>query len=255
MGEIIKVKNAAYARYEEALLRRDNLRKEATSYHYEYIRVFGHLITESFRLKVECIRKKKMITYCQKQVNMGKKISAGAMADFIEKEMADYQRELEDLIKGVKAAGEAEKISGLEARKIKDIYYKLVKLIHPDMHPELAEDETIKDYWERIVIAYRHNQLEEIEELDHLVRMYLEGRGIGDQAPEIDNIEERIAKVEEEIEEIISTNPYLYKLLLGSQRERDEKRAEYEEEIEAYKNYSAQLDEVLSRFKIEEMLS
>ena len=140
MGEIIKVKNAAYARYEEALLRRDNLRKEATSYHYEYIRVFGHLITESFRLKVECIRKKKMITYCQKQVNMGKKISAGAMADFIEKEMADYQRELEDLIKGVKAAGEAEKISGLEARKIKDIYYKLVKLIHPDMHPELAED-------------------------------------------------------------------------------------------------------------------
>ena len=62
MESVVKVKNVGYAKYEEVLLRRDNLRKDAESFHLEYIRVFGDLITESFRLKVECIRKKKMIT-------------------------------------------------------------------------------------------------------------------------------------------------------------------------------------------------
>ena len=96
MEEMIKVKNAAYARYEEALLRRDNLRKEATSYHYEYIRVFGHLITESFRLKVECIRKKKIIAYCQQQVNHGKAINCSALDRYIHREMAAYESDLKD---------------------------------------------------------------------------------------------------------------------------------------------------------------
>ena len=48
MADIIKVKNTAYTKYEEVLLRRDNLRKEAEHYHMEYIRVFGDLITDAF---------------------------------------------------------------------------------------------------------------------------------------------------------------------------------------------------------------
>lgn len=56
MADIIKVKNTAYSKYEEVLLRRDNLRKEAEHYHMEYLRVFGDLITEDFEKKIECIR-------------------------------------------------------------------------------------------------------------------------------------------------------------------------------------------------------
>ena len=62
-------------------------------------------------------------------------------------------------------------------------------------------------------------------------------------------------KVEEEIDEITSNNPYLYKLLLTSKTAVKEKRKEYQEEIESYKKYSKQLDEVLETFEIEEMLS
>ena len=59
--EIIKVKNAALSKYEELLLRRDNLRKQAENYNLAYIREFGDLIEEEFRIKIECIRKKKEI--------------------------------------------------------------------------------------------------------------------------------------------------------------------------------------------------
>ena len=53
MEGIVKGKNRAYARYEEALLRRDGLRREADNLHLEYIRLFGDLIEQSFRLKIE----------------------------------------------------------------------------------------------------------------------------------------------------------------------------------------------------------
>ena len=123
------------------------------------------------------------------------------------------------------------------------------------MHPQLADDETIKDYWQRIVIAYRHNNLEDIEELELLVNKYLKAKGYENLEMEIEDIENKIAKVEGEIEEIISTNPYLYRLILTSNSELEEKRREYLDEIESYTNYSEQLEEVLSQFKVEEIYS
>ena len=253
--DIVKVKNTSYAKYEEVLLRRDNLRKEAENYHLDFIRMFGDLITESFSLKIECIRKKKMIAYCQRMVNQGKEVSQNALFTFIEREMAEYRAELESMLADVRAVKEAREISPLELRKIKDIYYRLVKLMHPDIHPELADDETLKDYWQRTVIAYRYNNLPELEELDVLIRAYLEKLDRGEAQTEIENLDGKIAAVEKEIEKIISTNPYLYKLLLSDREETERMKQSYRDEIESYTNYSAQLQEVLDTFEIKEMLS
>ncbi len=255
MKSIIKTADPAYARYEEVLLRRDNLRKEAEQYHLEFIKIFGDLITESFTAKIECIRRKKMIAYCQRMMNIGKDVDRSELTKFIEREMAEYQDELQEIISSVKTAKGAEKISAADVHKIKKIYYALVKLIHPDMHPELAGEPLLKEYWERIVTAYRHNDLTELEQLDALVRMYLEGKdgGAGIQIPDI---EEKIAKVKKEIEEILSTEPYLYKLLITDESQIEERKREYQDEIEAYKNYARELDEVLETFEIKEgMLS
>lgn len=249
--EIVKVKNTSYSRYEEALLRRDNLRKEAEHYHMEYIRVFGDLITQTFERKIECIRKKKMIAYCQRQVNAGKKISGVNLDSFIAQEMARYQEELLSMINDVRAVKDSKRVSASDFEKIKKIYYKLVKMIHPDMHPELADDEQIKDYWQRIVIAYTYNQLKDLEELELLVTSYLEENGQQVTDIEIDDLDDKIAAVEGEISNIISTDPYLYKMLLENEEEKLRRKQEYLDEIASYDIYSAQLDEVLTTFEIE----
>ena len=59
-------------------------------------------------------------------------------------------------------------------KEIKNIYYKIAKLIHPDTNPSLAKDENIKSLWNRTIIAYNCNDLKEIEELEVLVNQYLE---------------------------------------------------------------------------------
>ena len=173
MADIIKSEDPSYARYEEVLLRRENLRKEAEQYYLEFIKIFGDLIAESFRMKIECIRKKKMISYCQKMMNIGKDVNWNDLTRYIEREMAEYEKELDDIIRDVNATRGARQISDAEVHKVKKMYYALAKLIHPDMHPELADDMTLKDYWEKITRAYQHNDIEELKELDELVRMYL----------------------------------------------------------------------------------
>lgn len=250
--ELIKSdKTSLYNKYEETLLRRDNLHKEAERYHLLYIREFGDLITRSFELKVECIRKKKQITYCQKQVNMGKRINSASMDLYVEQEMAEYQEQLKAIVDDVKTAKSGTKVSPSDVLKIKKKYYKLVKALHPDTHPELAEDEKLKEYWDRIVIAYTYNQLEDMEELEVLVASYLEKNGLQNTKVEIKDVEYKITAVEQEIEIIITTNPYLYKNILDDRSETDGCKQQYQDEIASYEVYSAQLDEVLSTFEIE----
>lgn len=56
--DIIKVKNEGYSRYEELLLERDKLRKQAFQYEINYTREFGDLITKVFEQKNRVYKKK-----------------------------------------------------------------------------------------------------------------------------------------------------------------------------------------------------
>ena len=182
-------------------------------------------------------------------------IDADRMIDYIFQEMAEYQKELKSMIQDIKAIRNSKKVSASDMEKIKKIYYKLVRKIHPDMRPDLADDEKIKEYWQRIVIAYTYNQLKELEQLDVMVMAYLQSEGLEVVDLELDDLDDRIAETEEEIKNIISTNPYLYKQLLQDEEQTLRRKQEYQDEIASYEIYSAQLDEVLATFDIERKLS
>ena len=250
---IIKTeKTTEYEEYELLLLRRDNLRKEAEQFHLNYLRVFGDLMTEVFQQKVECIRRKKIIAYCQKLANRGADINRADLDAYIEQVMAEYRTELEQMIHTVSAIKNSGKISSYDKKKVKEIYYRLVRLIHPDIRPELAQDEVIRDYWQRIVVAYRHNDLEELEELDVLVRTYLKQHNIEAGEISLSNIKERITAIEKEIQTIISTDPYQYRFILEDKNAVNDRKQELKDELKSFREYGEQLDEVISSFNIRE---
>ena len=94
MGDaIIKVKNSSYARYEELLLRRDDVKKKAFQYGVEYNRTFGELILKVFEKKIECIRKKKTVEYCQSFKNHGKNVDLAGLQTYLERQLADYEKD------------------------------------------------------------------------------------------------------------------------------------------------------------------
>lgn len=101
------------------------------------------------------------------------------------------------------------------------------------------------------MLAYEHNQLRDMEELDFQVRKYLEEKGNADIEIIIPDLGKKIRRTEEEIEIIINTEPYLYKLLLEDVEAVASKKEESRNEIELYKDYSKQLDEIIEQFNIE----
>ncbi len=255
MSELIRIEGNLYDRYRELLLKRDLLKKEAYQYEVAYIKEFGELISDSFEAKIECIEKKKIIAYCQKIINSGGTVNPVEMSNYIDSIMKDYYDELNRLLKENKAAKDGYTVSEHVYQKIKKTYYAIAKLIHPDVNPDLAQDETIKDLWSRTVIAYQNNQLSELEELLVLVNAHLEMIHYKHNNVQIDNLEEKLLKLEEEIEKIRKTDPYLFKYLLSDRETVTDKKTDLMNEIEEYKKYAAELEEVIASFGIERIVS
>ena len=247
MGEsIIRVSNTSYAKYEELLTRRDEVRKESFLHEREYIREFGDLILEVFQMKLECIRKKKTIEYCQVFANRGESVDQNALQDYLAKELADYKAKLEDMIRDNEAAKDVERITEADMLKIKRIYHRLVKKIHPDINPITEENEELADLWQRLMVAYNCNDLKEMEETEVLVNALLEKLNLGTMDITIPDIDEKIMELEAEIEGIMSVDPYQYKYLLNDPDAVSQKKQELRKELKEYENYGKQLDEVLN---------
>ncbi|MCD8054196.1 MAG: hypothetical protein LUF00_09145 [Lachnospiraceae bacterium] len=246
MNEIIKVKNKDYGEYEELLFRRDNLKKEAYLFQMEYIRIFGDLITDVFKMKVSCIRKKKTISFCQTAINKGNAIDQDAMNSWIESEMKDYNERLQKMIEDNEAAHNSETISKGELAKIKHLYHKLAKLLHPDINPKTDEVPELKRLWHMIVVSYQANSLKDLEDAEILVKRALETNNLMEMEIEIPGLSEKINVVREEIYKIKETAPYQYKYLLADDEAVREKKESLQAELKEYIEYERKLDEVLN---------
>ncbi len=255
MTELVKIQNASYTRYEELLIRRDVLRKEAYHYQMAYLREFGELLTKVFEAKIKCIEKKKIIAYCQRKLNRGEKINGNELDQYIENVMKDYYDELQFMLERNESLRGGKHVSELTYRKIKAIYYKIAKLIHPDMNPSLKDDSVVKDLWNRAVTAYECNDLKELEEIQVLINGYLESINYKHDTMDIPDINERIFELNAEIDKILKTDPYQYKYLLADNEAVEDMKNDLAEELSDYENYAKDLDEVIASFKVERMIS
>ena len=231
--------------YEELLVKRDQYYKEAASYQTVYISEFGELIDANFELKVACIKEKKTISYCRRRMNRGLAVDVARMQSEIEQEMTLYYAQLSEMKRETAAAKEAKTVSEYQYSRSKKIYRRLAKKLHPDINAKTATTETLKDLWNRIVIAYHKSDPEALAELEVLARAELEK--LGDDGWEIafDDIEERIERAEREINEILTTEPYTYRALLEDEEKKKAHRAELEEEHEDLTRYLDDLRQTL----------
>ncbi len=232
-------RQARFDEYADLLIRRDQLFKAAGSYRTAYTQEFGDLICDNFSLKIECIKKKKTIAYCYKCLNRGQKIDAARMQAEIEEEMKTYNMQLKEMLANTKNAKDAQSVGEFKFNRAKKLYRRLAKLIHPDINKLTMKDPTLKELWMRITEAYRRNDADELDDLEVMVRIALEDMDAKDTMPDYPDIEDRIARIERQISDIISTEPYTYGEILES----EEKTAEHRERLQAeHKEYETYLE-------------
>lgn len=245
MMEITRVTDGDYARYEELLLQRDQLAKEAEEYQDEYTRTFGDLITEVFQKKIECIGLKKAITYIQMKKSSGETVDPESLQDYLDTHMTAYYEQLNELIARRSFAEGGRPISAFDVAEIKKIYRRLAKLLHPDISPLTADSPRLADLFQQVMTAYRCNDLQRLQELELLVNRELGELGQDSAAVVIANVEEKITRLEEEIGEILTTEPYTYKNLLADAFAVEEKKKALEEELASYTKYARELQKLL----------
>ncbi len=241
-------KNGQYEEYEGLLLDRDACKKAAGVAATAYVKEFGSLINESFKVKVDCIAKKKGIEYYQMAKNRGEEVKVEELNKYLEETMKEYDKQLKEMVKEYEECKKAGVSSLKTVEEVKKLYHKIAKMIHPDLNPRLAEKEGFTELWERVVESYHMNDLEALKEEEVLVNKWLSENGVKAQKIEVEGIEERIEKLKKEIEKIKTTEPYLYREMLESEEKVRQKKEELEKEIKEYEEYNKELEEVLKEY-------
>ena len=139
-----------------------------------------------------------------------------------------------------------EEITEAELAKIRKIYRNQAKLLHPDLHPEVAESEELCELWNQISVAYACNDLKELEELEVLVAAALAKNTGVSRDIEIPDINEKIRILEIEIAGIMDTDPYQYKFMLNDPGLVREKKEALRGQIADFRDYAARLDDILA---------
>lgn len=249
--EIIFIKDGRYDEYENLLLDRDRYRKEAELALRQYIHVFGEQIAAVFKQKIACIERKKMLACCMVYKNRGESVDMKKVQEQIKHDMSEYQSKLNDMIANNEACRNMKQIPEHYVMKIRQIYRRIARKLHPDMNPLTEQHEELMELWQRNVTAYNCNDLKELEEIEVLVDKALEELGQGQTEITIPDIDFKIDKLYKEIEKIKTTDPYRYRELLDDTGLVQEKKKALDEELDEYKEYAKQLDQELKQFIVE----
>ena len=231
--------------YEELLLKRDQLLRESGSYMTAYTQKFGDMITANFELKVECIKKKKTISYCRRRMNRGLAIDTNRVQAEIDREMTLYYTQLKRMADDNERAKKAGTISEFRLSRAKKIYRRLTKILHPDINRKTTEDESLRELWEKVVEAYQRSDADALDDLEVLVRRAMETKGDDSFELNLDDIDERIERVENQINEILTTEPYIYGELLNDEEKKQAHKEQLQAEHDDYEQYLESLSKTL----------
>ncbi len=236
-----------YAKYEKLLFQKAEVKKEALHWEMEYNREFGDELLLVFKEKIECIRLKKTIGYCQMFINRGEQINTDVMNEYIQTAMLEYTKRLHKLIEEVDMAKGGTEIGRSSVRKIKQIYRCLAKKIHPDICPLTMRNEELSDLWMDLTEAYETNNLDWMEEIEAMINNILEGYDLEGIDYEVPDIGGRIEKLTAEIVKITNSEPYIYSELLIDKEQVEAKHKALKKELEEYRTYNNSLQEMLDK--------
>lgn len=235
--------------YKKLVFKREKLRKEAQIYWIGYIKAFGELIEKECALKIECVKLKKTIAFCQARQNREEIIVAAELDSYIESLMKDYYDELQMIVdvKNTPSVNLAE----IDYYKLKKLYRRLATMLHPDLHPALFQHEEIAELWERISTAYKFNDYEELQSLEVLAVDAIKRYGQDELDISVENIQAKVALLKMEIQQIMHTDPYRYKELLRDDDAVEEKKKELQSAINDYEEYLMELKAEADQFTVE----
>lgn len=220
----------------------------------QYMLEFGALVYRAYELQCTALRLKRELELIRASKNRQERVNLSSIKQTLDFEFAEYQEKLNTQIAKMNDAlawSRAKKLPDADARELKRLYHAIVKALHPDLNPNVTEEQI--RLLESAVIAYQNGDLDALRIIYEM---------IGGNAPKADDqsavaqllktrerLLQAIKAVREEIRKIKSEYPYTLREFLDDEEKKAKKKAELEETIRHYTEliqmYRAKIEELL----------
>lgn len=150
------------------LLERDHLLlMESKNLEMAYLLAFGGQEYKIYDLQVGISRLKRKVALLQAKINRQEKVNLVDIEEILDKEFHQYQEELSQKMAAMDKALERRDLAVLsveESKELKNLYRKIVKACHPDLHPEEPPEKLA--LFQEAVTAYENGDLAKLRFLE-----------------------------------------------------------------------------------------
>ena len=132
-----------------------------------YLSLVGGNKLELLKIQTEVYALKRKMELMQACLNTGREIIPEIIETILEKEMEGQNAKLREEAKKIEDAHNRLKGPGLDKDErilIRDLYFKLAKLLHPDLHPEYTDQ--MLALWHQVTEAYKYGDLKKMSVLE-----------------------------------------------------------------------------------------
>lgn len=220
----------------------------------EYMLKLGSIEYKAYEAQCAALRLKRKIELIQAKKNRQEKVIISAIEETLDTEFAEYQKQLNEQIDKMNDAlkrSKAEVLSDEDNKKLKKLYRKIVKALHPDINPDVSETQV--DLFDNAVQAYKNGDLGTLRIIGEMVGNSPLPDQYKDALTRLNEEKERLQNllkaIRDSIEQIKSEYPYTMKEIIEDEEQTEQKKKELE-------NILSQYNELISIYKakIKEMI-
>jgi len=183
-----------------------------------YMNLIGQKQYEVFVLDYDIAKLKLKQQYLQSYINRNEKPDMAKVETEIALQLNEYKKKIIEQQEMIKAANEylkAPLLTDEQSKEIKELYHTLVKLYHPDLHPDLTEKELA--LFRKAQAAYKQCDLETLREMVRTIDLdkyddMLDKKGIETNWQErVNKLHEQLDKIKSDIEQLEEKFPFIFR--------------------------------------------
>ena len=164
----------------------------------EYQLKIGYKVFEKFNLECEIRRIRRKIQLIQALINNDKPVVIELIEQQLDEELKEWQNIIDQMLKEYLEAQirfQCNCLTAEESKELKQLYRKLVFLLHPDINPDISEND--KQLWYQVVEAYKNCDLDTLKTLYMIINDELDVNT--EKLSSIDRIKELCSKLKDKI--------------------------------------------------------
>lgn len=245
LKEELNILNKEYLKIYEEM---EDLNKKKENLESLYMSKLGALIFLKFEKEIEYRKLKKKLNLVIQSKNKNEKIDINKIDDILKLELKSFYTELESIrekMKDSKKYLESPILNDEEVKKVKEIFRKLAKKLHPDINKNLTKEEI--ELWNKTKEAYENNDLVSLIVLEGIIDNIeiKEDLSVNNIGENIEKIKNKIEKINIIIKDSLNEFPLNLIEVINNEGFIQSKKDELNKEIKIYKEKINELNKLI----------